>query len=618
MSLLESNLVILARHQPELAARLGALAKTDDVQVSPSRQGPPTGRARARDGSWIQLHSRVSPDTDDLEIQTPRNKVGEQASLLVGTGLGYPLLRLADRVPRDQWLVAVELRLDLLHAALSTHDLGSILQRPTLLLIAGDDPTQLMATWDQFLEDQDIDTLEVARHPATCRLAPAEYAQLAQELQHAQLRRKAGQRTISTHGRQLLANSLRNIPDFLRARGVVEFEGRFRNVPGYILGAGPSLNEALPHLRRIQDHALVISVDKCTKLAISEGLRPHASVITDMSAGTQPFFQDIDPETAPPLLFEPDAFWESVSSYPAEKISFETTVPWTSWAAACVDSPHGELEKAFSVAHTAFFFLAAMGANPIVLVGVDLGFPGNMTHAAGVAGWRAEATTYSADQVMLPSVTGKPLLSNTAFAAFAMSFETYIGRHSGEIWQTAPAGVRLAGARNVSIEEAVDTARRRDPVPPLMSVLPRGDRVAPDWARLRKQIQQVRARARQLSDHHHAAVPLLAKVHGLDPTSPSDELIFEAAAPHLNDLSAAVQADVETLQLFERVILCDRLEIARLDRRMRRLEGPQKAARRRLQHQAMELLFESYHKAARAVLEELSALEEMLPDTSPP
>ena len=49
---------------------------------------------------------------------------------------------------------------------------------------------------------------------------------------------------------------------------------------------------------------------------------------------------------------------------------------------------------------------------------------------------------------------------------------------------------------------------------------------------------------------------------------------------------------------------------------MNKLRGPNQTARRQLQHEAMELLFQSYHKAARAVLEELSALEELLPGSS--
>ena len=76
-------------------------------------------------------------------------------------------------------------------------------------------------------------------------------------------------------------NTCANLPAFLAAPGIDALAGAFAGAPLVLVAAGPSLDDALPFLRRIAPHALIVTGNTSFRALASHGLAPHLTVTVD-------------------------------------------------------------------------------------------------------------------------------------------------------------------------------------------------------------------------------------------------------------------------------------------------------------------------------------------------
>ena len=66
----------------------------------------------------------------------------------------------------------------------------------------------------------------------------------------------------------------------------------FRNMPAVIVGAGPSLDDALNGLNAIRDRALIMGCDTAARPLLASGVSPHFIVALDPSESTSAIAPD--------------------------------------------------------------------------------------------------------------------------------------------------------------------------------------------------------------------------------------------------------------------------------------------------------------------------------------
>ncbi len=76
-------------------------------------------------------------------------------------------------------------------------------------------------------------------------------------------------------------NTCANLPSFLSAPSVEALAGAFAGAPLVVVAAGPSLDDALPFLRRVAPHALIVTGNTSFRALAAHGLSPHLTVTTD-------------------------------------------------------------------------------------------------------------------------------------------------------------------------------------------------------------------------------------------------------------------------------------------------------------------------------------------------
>ena len=182
------------------------------------------------------------------------------------------------------------------------------------------------------------------------------------------------------------ANVMRNMPYALGlpeapALRMEEVSGSGKGKVAFCVSAGPSLKHAIPHLKRLQDNAIVIAVARTFKRLRAEGIRVDYILECEMFDWCAPITEELTKEEVGDtiLLYPPVCAPRTVAAWKGKRI--------------CVfDPPSASLLKRMpmtggnSVSHHIYNFAAEiLKCDKVVLVGQDLSYtePTGETHADG-------------------------------------------------------------------------------------------------------------------------------------------------------------------------------------------------------------------------------------------
>ncbi len=154
-----------------------------------------------------------------------------------------------------------------------------------------------------------------------------------------------------------------------------------QDIPGIVVAAGPSLNRNIGDLRDAKGRALIIAVDTAIKPLLNAGVEPDMYVIVDakkpLSLVEDERARDI------PLVTTVDAASEVLDYHRGMKFFANEGVWFVDRLFARRDKEAGTAMEGGSVATAAFTLLYKIGIQRVILVGQDLAFTGNRSHADG-------------------------------------------------------------------------------------------------------------------------------------------------------------------------------------------------------------------------------------------
>lgn len=154
-----------------------------------------------------------------------------------------------------------------------------------------------------------------------------------------------------------------------------------RDIPGILVSAGPSLNKNIKELKRAKGKAFIIAVDTAIKPLLSEGIIPDMFAVVD---GRKPLSL-VEKEEAKeiPLLGTLSASSAVLKYHTGMKFFYNEGYAVSDHILLKQDMDFGSVETGGSVATTAFSLLYKIGLPCIILVGQDLAYTGDKSHADG-------------------------------------------------------------------------------------------------------------------------------------------------------------------------------------------------------------------------------------------
>ncbi|MEW6220285.1 MAG: 6-hydroxymethylpterin diphosphokinase MptE-like protein [Thermodesulfobacteriota bacterium] len=448
----EANRRALARHRPELLARLEALLPADrtEVVLQPTASGSWTAVARnSADGRTVTLHSTEDPEAEACQLVDEAGCKPGELRCLMGLGLGYMAREIRKRQVALLTLLVIEASAQVFAAALEAVDLTTLLADADATLILGETESfePILRRHESAISAQGlaVTTYEPERQlfPSFCQRELRRLAEEANSL--------AGLTTSQKNlGRRIFSNIMANCTTVLQSANLACLAGTMQGRPAVVLGAGPGLAAGIEVLRQFPDRAFLVAVDSALPILAREGLSPHLVVTVDCTEECfEKFRSGLDQTARAPLCYVNGVIPTVAKLYRhptrfflAQSTSFLHDLQhlWGGWA---------EVPARFQgVAHLAFEVAVISGASSIILLGFDLAYTGFRSHADGMA---MPVTINLAKAPWVEGMDGAMLPSMQQFIGTRTDLEALIRTCPAPCYNANRAGARIAGAPPIDL-----------------------------------------------------------------------------------------------------------------------------------------------------------------------
>lgn len=187
--------------------------------------------------------------------------------------------------------------------------------------------------------------------------------------------------TISRFDKLWAYNIASNVVEISTHYGVSRFFDKYKNIPAIIVSAGPSLEKNIRKLKEIKNKALIIAVDTAMKPLFSHNISPHFIITIDPQKKNSKYFRNVNFKESV-LIAESSVDKEAIDSFNGAIYFINSIFPLAKYFMEELGD-RGDITTGGSVSTAAYDFAIRIGANPIIMVGLDLSFPNYQTHIKG-------------------------------------------------------------------------------------------------------------------------------------------------------------------------------------------------------------------------------------------
>lgn len=393
---------------------------------------------------------------DELKLKNSR------IAIFLGMGLGYELLCYTQRFAVEQntvHIAVIEKDPEMLRAAMETIDLCEVIEHPGIELFVGISPEKLYVEFREYLSTQArylfMKAVNPVYHPSSLMLDKNYYLQSLASF------REGAVQVLTCFGNCPddsiigLNNMLDNLEEVIKNPGINLLYDYFKGKPAVVVSTGPSLNKNKHLLKDLEDKALIIAPDASLKVLMEMGVRPHMVTSLERDPGIAPLLSGYTPEqlenvylAACPVLM-PECF----QVYNGPRVIVCRNFDHFHW----MGIDRGMLPIKNSAGNMAFNVAAAMGCDPIILIGQDLAFSRTgETHARGAHYGDKQEYFYSEDRHLeVMGNDGQPILTTNTWFIFLKDYETDIAEYGGKCINSTEGGAYINGTTVMPFADAI-------------------------------------------------------------------------------------------------------------------------------------------------------------------
>jgi len=407
-----------------------------------------------RNGEKVRLNSLFRPLqeaekwADQYEYQNLSVPV-----FMFGVGNGTFLRELLKRLREDAIIFLSEPDLSVFLYQLVHQDFSDILaDTRVLFFVKSVNEEDFADSLDRFFHWSMIPSQILCFHPGYDRLYHKEYLEFYQKVGRGVELAKVNANTISYMSRNIPVNILRNLHFLKGSNYSIELIGLLpEDVPAIIVSAGPSLDKNIEELKNAVGKAFILATDTSVKYLIKHGVPFDAMVTLDSKKWPKHF---ASPKCADvPLMCAMEARDKILENHTGRKIWLRTGV-YIEKLFQKVGKPFPYYNTGGCVATACYAVSVAMGARRIILVGQDLAYDGEYTHAGGGI---ARTQNGNKDIFLVEGIDGKPVRSRGDWTLYREWFEQAAEMENApEVIDATEGGALIKGTKIMKLSEAIE------------------------------------------------------------------------------------------------------------------------------------------------------------------
>ena len=401
------------------------------IEILASKSNCPT----AKEGGKF-LHSAYNPLREaEQAAKSAKSSVPDCGGCtFFSCGLGYAAISYANLFPNDT-IIIVENDPRYFFTALSLVDWEPLFKHANFIIALG---TGIDSVVSLIEHTSGLKHTAICENTAQSQHAADYFSALRSLIERNKRKVEINASTLEKFSKLWLKNTCRNLHFLAETDGVNIYEGKCPpDLPVVILAAGPTLEEALPHLAELKKRSILIAVDTALRACLRAGAEPDFVILADPQYYAYRHIAGLKSPSS--ILITESAAYPAVFRFECKKIVMCASLfPLGQYIEKQIGSK-GELVAGGSVSTTAWDFARFIGAKEIFCAGLDLGYPSFQTHIKGstfeeaihtkstrllTAEKQGSQILFGAGMSRESDYEGQPILTDSKMKMFAWWFES--------------------------------------------------------------------------------------------------------------------------------------------------------------------------------------------------
>lgn len=454
----QPNMAILREQLPHLYEQIKEIsANEQEVRVKKAKNTDALILEKRKAGRWISLYSKFNPLEEskmwvDSVDGTPKHIV------MFGFGLGYHFEALVDRFPRARFHI-VEPDLQLFLRYIEEKGVSPRLFSKVEDFILSDRPEDYRAFCQAIIHfiDESWAFLSLPKFERA-------YSETFETYTKAFVKSKDDytEQLLSLHTFEKIwnFNALKNLSQVYQSPNIFDYKDQFEGKTVILTASGPSLNDAIPFIRRIQQNkkAIVVAAGTSINGLINKGVRPDLFVSYDPYIANYKALQNVL-DAGIPFVFGSTIYPGIPAEYKGPKAHMVTSPDKLAGFLNPALNPKHVIQDGPTITAVTLDLLNKLGVATVYLVGQDLCFINGKTGAEGVYVNNKEGHVDEAhlkNKECVENNNGELASTNLSFLKMKAFIENLIEKMDNKMsmYSSSLHGAKIQGMPYCSMEEA--------------------------------------------------------------------------------------------------------------------------------------------------------------------
>lgn len=400
------------------------------------------------------LHSKYDPIREAVRF-ADQHYQKHHLHILFGIGSGYIAKALSEKMGEDEFLIIVEPLDDFIDMQLNT---ANGLKKTITVGTKNLDGFQKLC--DLLLMQRFNNRVQLICSPNYDKVFPDDYGKLLNIVKNLVHVQKINQNTIQYFSKEWQRNFILNLFYAFDDVPLKMLEGYF-NVPVVVASGGPSLTKQIPLLKKIRKHVLLISSGSTINTLLNFNIEPDFVVTIDGHINNYKHFESVELKNAT-MVYSLSHHEKILETINRRSIFFmpSSQLEIAPYAEKLLNREVPNILGGASVATFALSIAYRISSGPIALIGQDLAYTDNKTHAEHNKNFQEIDETYIKDRGMVytKGYYGEQVLTDYSFLMMKHNFEKLIQTFSSpeRVYNCTEGGVHIERYQQISFQEFCD------------------------------------------------------------------------------------------------------------------------------------------------------------------
>lgn len=396
---------------------------------------------------------RPSAEAKKWAEQFEFHNVGTIVSMF-GMGNGIFPREILNKLDYDEMLLIYEPSPSIFLHVLEHYDITDLIEDKRVCIVVEEiNETEFKYTLREVVNWMTMNSQEVIKHPQYVKMFDESHAKFRNTIIDVNEMSMINRNTEKVFSKKIIDNTLHNLSYVKTGNILDDFIGSFpQEVPAIIVSAGPSLDKNIDKLHAAVGKSIIMATDTSLKFLFKHDITPDFIVTLDPNKSMRHFEDDRCKEIPLFCLFEAN---QKILDLHKDRKIFYNPPEFLFHIYEKFGKGITNLNSGGSVATGAFSICAGLGFKKIILIGQDLAYSGNKTHAGGK---EDTVNRIESDARYVEDVFGNQVKTRPDWYMYLSWFNQaveWVKSKDVEVIDATEGGAKITGTTIMSLDEAI-------------------------------------------------------------------------------------------------------------------------------------------------------------------